>query len=103
MSSRLTQNVLYQFNDIVDKQFSVADENGIILACSVSSRVGKKINKIPDPIKDNNEVIIYNGFCFKFIGKKREYIVFVEGEDKISEHDCALIAISLASINNIMI
>jgi carbohydrate diacid regulator len=98
MSSRLFQNILYQYKDVIDKQFGVMDESGLILACSVADKVGKKISKAPDIAKDCEEVITYEGFSFKWLGKNNDYIVFVEGEKKNSEKDCSLIAISLDNI-----
>ncbi len=105
MSNRLFQGVIHQMKDTVDRTIGVIDENGIIIACSELAKIGEARLGVRDEIiySVSPEVYRKNGFTYRPIGHgiKAEYIVFVEGEDQLSEIISKTLSISFTNMKNL--
>jgi len=100
MSNRLFQSIVHQMKDAVDRIIGVVDENGSVLACSELSRIGESISGIKEELLYTNDKFFLNGYTYCPINNhsKTEYIVFVEGEDNMSENLATLMCVSLSNI-----
>ena len=103
MSNRLFQGVIHQMKDAIDRVIGVIDENGVIIACSELVRIGEIRQGVRDELSYTSEVITSGGYTYRPMsnGNKTDYIVFVEGEDKMAEKMSKLLAISLGNIKNL--
>ena len=103
MSNRLFQSVIHQMKDAVDRVIGIIDENGVIISCSELIKIGEIRQGVCDELAYTTEAVINNGYTYRPIGgnTKPEYIVFVEGEDKVAEKTSKLLAISLGNIKNL--
>ena len=89
--------------DAIDRITGVIDENGVIIACSELVKIGEIKQGIRDEMNYTSDLVITGGYTYRPIGtgSKAEYIVFVEGEDKMAEKMTKLLAISLGNIKNL--
>lgn len=105
MSNRLFQGVIHQMKDTVDRTIGVIDENGVIISCSELVKIGEARPGVRDEIIYSSSVegITKGGYTYRPIGygAKTEYIVFVEGEDKMAEVLCKMLSVSLLNIKNL--
>ena len=103
MSNRLFQGVIHQMKDAIARVIGVVDENGVIIACSELIKIGEIHQGVRDELNYTGEVVTRNGYTYRPMtsGPKNDYIVFVEGEDKMAEKMSKLLAISLGNIKNL--
>ena len=103
MSNRLFQGVIHQMKDAIDRVIGVIDENGVIIACSELVRVGELKQGVREGLTYTSDTFISEGYTYRPIsgGMKLEYMVFVEGEDKMADKISKLLAISLGNIKNL--
>ena len=103
MSNRLFQGVIYQMKDAFDRVIGVIDENGVVISCSDLGKMGDIRQGIQEELSFANETIMVDGYTYRFMGAnaKSEYIVFVEGEDKMAEKMSKLLAVSLGNIKTL--
>ena len=105
MSNRLFQGVIHQMKDTVDRVIGVIDENGIIISCSELVRIGESRAAARDNMLYVSSLESYckGGYTYRPIGYgvKNEYLVFVEGEDKMADVLSKMLAVSLSNIKNL--
>ncbi len=103
MSNRLFQSVIHQMKDAVDRTIGVIDETGVVIACSELVKIGEVRQNIRDELAYTTEVVISGGYTYRPLssGAKREYIVFVEGEDAESDKTSRLLCVALGNIKNL--
>ena len=103
MSNRLFQGVIHQMKDAIDRIIGVIDENGVIIACSELVKIGEIRQGVRDELNYTSDVITNGGYTYRPMtnGPKTDYIVFVEGEDKMAEKMSKLLSISLGNIKNL--
>ncbi len=103
MSNRLFQGVIYQMKDAFDRVIGVVDENGVVISCSDLSKMGAIRQGIHEELPFTAEVMAVGGYTYRYMGsgQKSEYVVFVEGEDKMAEKMSKLLAVSLGNIKNL--
>ena len=104
MSNRLFQSVIHQMKDAIDRVIGVIDENGVIVACSELVKIGEFRTKVKDEMAYSSDVIVSGGSTYRSLvynGTKTEYVVFVEGEDKMADKMSKLLSISLGNIKNL--
>jgi carbohydrate diacid regulator len=89
--------------EAIDRVIGVLDENGVIISCSELVKIGEVRQGIRDELAYASEGVVSGGYTYRpvFGGAKTEYIVFVEGEDKMAEKMCKLLSISLGNIKNL--
>lgn len=103
MSNRLFQGVIYQMKDAFDRVIGVIDENGVVISCSDLGKMGDTRNGIRDGLSFSAEFLASDGYTYRYmgVGQKCEYIVFVEGEDKMAEKMSKMLAVSLGNIKSL--
>ena len=103
MSNRLFQGIIHQMKEAIDRVIGVLDENGVIISCSELVKIGEIRQGIRDELAYSSEGVVSGGYTYRPVsgGAKAEYIVFVEGEDKMAEKMCKLLSISLGNIKNL--
>ncbi len=100
MSNRLFQSIVHQMKDAVDRIIGVVDENGSVIACSELTRIGELIPGIKEELLYTNDKFFLSGYTYSPLSShgKTEYIVFVEGEDSVSENVAMLMCVALSNI-----
>ena len=105
MSNRLFQGVIHQMKDSVDRVIGVIDENGIIISCSELVKIGESRAGVRESMLFMSSLEAYckGGYTYRPIGYgvKTEYLVFVEGEDKMAEVLSKMLSVSLSNIKNL--
>ena len=103
MSNRLFQGVIYQMKDAFDRIIGVIDENGVVISCSELSKMGDIKQGVREELSFSNDVAMIDGYTYRYMGAgiKSEYIVFVEGEDKMAEKMTKLLSVSLGNIKSL--
>ncbi|MBQ8331194.1 MAG: helix-turn-helix domain-containing protein [Clostridia bacterium] len=103
MSNRLFQGVIYQMKDSVDRVIGVIDENGVVISCSDLGKMGDIRQGVREELSFSNEIMAIDGYTYRYmgVGQKSEYLVFVEGEDKMAEKMSKMLAVSLGNIKNL--
>ena len=103
MSNKLFQGVIHQMKDAIDRVIGVIDENGVIISCSELVRIGEVRQGIQEGLGYTGDVITMDGYTYRSLtsGSRSDYVVFVEGEDKMAEKMSKLLAISLGNIKNL--
>ena len=103
MANRLFQNVIHQMKTAVDRVIGVIDENGVVIACSELVRIGEMKLGIREELTYTNDIAVMDGYTYRPLvaGAKNEYIVFMEGEDKMAEKMSKLLAVSLGNIKSL--
>ncbi len=103
MSNRLFQGVIYQMKDAFDRVIGVIDENGVIISCSDLGKMGDIRQGVREELSFAAEFMAIGGYTYRYMGtgQKSEYIVFIEGEDKMAEKMSKLLAVSLGNIKGL--
>ena len=103
MSNRLFQGVIYQMKDAFDRIIGVIDENGVVISCSDLGKMGDIRQSVRDELTFSTEYLAIEGYTYRYMGagQKGEYVVFVEGEDKMAEKMSKLLAVSLGNIKSL--
>ncbi|MBR2613914.1 MAG: helix-turn-helix domain-containing protein [Clostridia bacterium] len=103
MSNRLFQGVIYQMKDAFDRVIGVVDENGVVISCSDLGRMGDIRQGVHEELPFSNELVAVGGYTYRYMGTggKNEYVVFVEGEDKMAEKMSKLLAVSMGNIKSL--
>ena len=103
MSNRLFQGVIYQMKDAFDRVIGVIDENGVVISCSDLGKMGNVRQGIREELSFSNDFVARDGYTYRYmgVGQKCEYIVFIEGEDKLAEKMSKMLAVSLGNIKSL--
>ncbi len=103
MSNRLFQTVINQMKSAIDRTIGVIDENGVIIACSELVKIGEIKQGVRDELTYTTDIVVSGGYTYRPIsaGSKNEYVVFMEGDDKMAEKMSKLLAVSLTNIKNL--
>ncbi len=103
MSNRLFQSVIHQMRDAVDRTIGVLDETGVIIACSELVKIGEVRQNAREDLAYSTDMVISGGYTYRPLagGVKREYIVFVEGDDAEADKISRLLCVSLSNIKNL--
>ncbi len=89
--------------DAFDRVIGVVDENGVIISCSDLSKMGDIKQGLREALSYSSELVTLDGYTYRYMGagQKSEYVVFVEGQDKMAEKMSKLLAVSLGNIKNL--
>ena len=103
MSNRLFQGVIYQMKDAFDRVIGVIDENGVVISCSDLGKMGEVRQNVKEELSFSTETVCADGYTYRSMGvtQKSEYIVFVEGEDKMAEKMSKMLSVSLGNIKSL--
>ena len=103
MSNSIFQTIIHQMKDVVGRTIGVIDENGIVIACSELSKIGKSKQRIKEELAYSQNYMIYDGYTYRFIGSdaKTDCIIFVEGDDSHAEKMSEILSISFGNIKGL--
>lgn len=103
MPSRVFQGIIQQMKDAIDRVIGVMDENGVVISCSDTSKVGEVRQHASEELQYTLETVSTGGYTYRPInpGDENKYIAFVEGDDKYAEKMTKVLAVSLLNIKNV--
>ena len=103
MSNSIFQTIIHQMKDVVGRTIGVIDENGIVIACSEITRIGKSKQRIKEELVYSQSFVVYDGYTYRFIGtgEKTDCIIFVEGDDSHAEKMAEILSITLGNIKGL--
>jgi len=86
--------------EAVDRVIGVIDENGVIISCSELVKIGETRQGIRDELAYTSDFVTSGGYTYRPIGSgaRSEYVVFIEGEDKMADKMSMILSISLKHI-----
>ena len=90
--------------DGVDRVIGVFDENGVVISCSDLTKIGESRQSIRDELVYTTDVVVSGGYTYRplsSVGGNPDYVVFVEGEDKMAEKVSMVLAVSFSNIKNL--
>ena len=96
MSVKLYQSLVNQVKDIIDDEFGIMDDTGLVWACS-NERVNGQNNSLALEVmrsKDPFVVIEGQSFLKVYIKSKLEFIAFINSQDKENFKYLSLISIN---------
>lgn len=94
------QNIIYQIKEIIDIEFGIMDESGLILACSDESKIGN-YNSIFEQILESEELYSkFEGYTYKkvYVKNKLEFITFIKSIEPEGINYLSLISINVANV-----
>ena len=101
MSGRIFQNVVLQLKENTDRTLGVIDSEGIVIACSELTGIGKKWANYVEAIDAaEGGCVVLEGKTFKALpgwGGHFDYAVFANGDDGVGRTACAMAAVALNS------
>ena len=100
MSIKVYQSIVNQVSEIIDIEFGVIDENGVIVACSNENKVGNKTECLELIMSSKENIVINNGTSYhKVYSKaKMEFITFIVSEEINSHKYLSLISINIENM-----
>ena len=100
MSVKLFRELVRQVEYIVNQECGIIDENGIILACSNESNVGKSDRNIQKIADSDEQLIIIDGKGYQKvnINNRYEYIVYLDSDNQESLKYLSLIALNVKNM-----
>ena len=107
MSNRAFQNMLGKYKNIIGREIGVIDENGNIIACTNSGKIGKSRNDICHEMKSgkHKDGYLKDGYTYRYIESDRElmneYILFFFGEDAEAAKMSSMLAVAFGSFENL--
>ncbi len=103
MSNSIFQTIIHQMKDVVGRTIGVIDENGIVIACSELTKIGKSKQRIKEELVYSQSHVVYDGYTYRFIGAetKTDCVIFVEGDDSHAEKMSEILSISLGNIKGL--
>ena len=89
--------------DAVERVIGVIDENGVIISCSELGKIGEIKQGIKEELAYANDAVVSGGYTYRSLatGVKSDYVVFVEGEDKMAAKVSKILSISLGNIKGL--
>ena len=100
ISVKLFQNLVYQIKEIIDEEFGITDETGLILGCSDESRVGNVHQAVHRFAESRDSGAVYDGVTFQkiYTKNKLEFVAFINTNDSNSQKFLSLISINITNI-----
>lgn len=99
---KLFQNLVNQIKDIIDVEFGITDDTGLILGCSRESAVGNVHPFVGEALEAKEDFAVAGGFSFKkvYLKNKLEFIIFIGSTDESSLKYLSLIAVNVVNVKN---
>lgn len=99
MLNKYFQNTIYKYVGIIDNPFGIIDEEGTIVASSVSANIGRKVFDDVGIFFDEN-VVFYNRCVYRpvFNRSKFEFCVFIESDDAVAEKCVQMLATAFVGV-----
>ena len=97
---KLFQNLIYQIIDIINDEFGVLDEMGLILACSDEKKIGQYIPLAVKAAESKEQKTTLEGISFQkiYIRGKLEFLTYINSDSPDSLKHLSLISINIANL-----
>ena len=97
---KLFQNLVQQIKEIIHCEFGIADEGGVILACSDEKKVGKVIPAAPEIVESKERFVVIDGITYHkiYIKNKLEFIAYIASAEDNSTKYLSLISINVTNV-----
>lgn len=97
---KLFQNLVYQIKHIIDTEFGVMDEMGLVLASSDETKMGQNFPLAEDVLESPDDQVLLEGFCFQkvYINNKLEFITYIKSQDESDIKYLSLISINVTNL-----
>jgi len=76
MSVKIYQNLVNQIKDVIDSEFGIMDDTGLILACSDEKKVGQSSSLVSEIMRSKDQFVVIDGQTFQkvYIKNKLELL-----------------------------
>lgn len=100
MSVKLYKNLINQVKDIIDSEFGLMDDTGLILACSNEKSVGQNNLLVTEVMRLKDHFVVIEGQSFQkvYIKNKLEFITFINSDDPNNSKYLSLISINAVNM-----
>lgn len=102
LSVKLYQSLINQVKDIIDDDFGIMDDTGLIWACS-NEKINGQINPLATEVMRSKEpfvVIEGKSFLKVYIKNKLEFIAFINSQNEANYKYLSLISINAINMKN---
>lgn len=99
---KLFQNLVNQIREVIDSEFGVMDETGLILGCSQDAKTGNVHPAAAAVINEKGVFCEVEGQLFQkvYIKNKLEFIAFINMECEHSKKFLSLIVVNVTNVRN---
>lgn len=99
---KLFQNLVSQIKDIIEVEFGITDDTGLILGCSREARVGSIHPAISEIARERELFSVIEGISFQkvYLKNKLEFVIFLDSTDENSSKYLSLIAVNVLNLRN---
>lgn len=99
---KLFQNLVNQIRDVINDEFGIMDESGLVLGCSDESKVGGMISAAPLILADKETFTEIDGMLYMkvYVRNKLDIIAFIEAHGEESRKYLSLIAINAVNVRS---
>ncbi|WP_010245929.1 helix-turn-helix domain-containing protein [Acetivibrio cellulolyticus] len=96
MAVKLYQSLVNQVKDIVNEEFGIMDDTGLILACSNEKVIGQNNALALEVMRSKDQFVVIDGQSFLkvYIKSKLEFITFINSQDKENYKYLSLISVN---------
>lgn len=100
MSVKLFRDLVQQVKHIINSEFGIMDENGLILACSDESKLGRTDDNVQQVMDSEEQFVILDGKGYQKvnINNRYEYIVYLSLENEDSIKYLSLISLNVKNM-----
>ncbi|MCL2105843.1 MAG: helix-turn-helix domain-containing protein [Oscillospiraceae bacterium] len=100
MSNRLFQGMIHQVSEAIERMAGVVDENGVLIACSETGRLGENCGEDVVPVfsAEGPVVLGARSFCRLENQSGSLFAVLIDGADDLAQHYAALCGVTLGSV-----
>lgn len=97
---KLFQNLIYQIKEIIDHEFGIMDETGLILACSNEEKVGQVDPAAAAVAASKTANVVVDGVTYQkvYVRNKPEFITFIRSDSEESRKYLSLVSINVTNI-----
>ncbi len=96
LAVKLYQSLVNQVKDIVNEEFGIMDDTGLILACSNEKVIGQNNALALEVMRSKDQFVVIDGQSFLkvYIKSKLEFITFINSQDKENYKYLSLISVN---------
>jgi carbohydrate diacid regulator len=97
---KLFQNFVSQIREIIDYEFGITDDNGLIIASSDDKQVGQVVSAVEKLVQSKENSLIFEGASYQkvIIKGKLEYIAYIKYDGNESSRYLSLIVLNIIHI-----
>lgn len=97
---KVFQNFVYQIKEVIDLEFGITDESGLILACSDEKKTGTYYPYIEEILESAEQYPVVEEYTCKkvYVKNKLEFVTFIKSMGAESVKYLSLISVNVANI-----